>query len=92
MLQLGGGQMAQNLGADRLGVALGQGQVGVVALHLGLPVAFKGGQNLFQPGAAHCCGGHEVSCDLEDTACFLALVTSRIRLREWSRKLRTASA
>jgi hypothetical protein len=52
------GQMAQHLGAHRVGVAVGQGQVGVVALHLGLPVAFQGRQNLLQLGAAHCFLGH----------------------------------
>ena len=46
VLPLGGGQMAQHLGAHRVGVAVGQGQIGVVALHLGLPVAFQGRQDL----------------------------------------------
>ena len=55
VLPLGAGQMAQHLGAHRVGVALGQGQVGVVALHLGLPVAFQGRQNLLQLGAAQRC-------------------------------------
>ena len=55
---LSAGQMAQHLGADRIGVALGQGKVGMVALHLGLPVALKGCQYLFQLGAAHRFLGH----------------------------------
>ena len=69
VLQLGAGQVAQDLGADRVGVAVGQGLVGVVALHLGLPVGFQGGQNLLQLGAAQGGGGHDASpCFLEDKA------------------------
>jgi hypothetical protein len=52
VLPLRAGQVAQHLGAHRIGVALGQGQVGVVGLHFGLPVAFQGRQNLLGPGAA----------------------------------------
>ena len=61
VLQLGVGQVAQHLGAHRVGVAVGQGHVGVVALHLGLPVALKRGQNLLGFGAGHQCYGHMVS-------------------------------
>ena len=43
MLQLGLGQMAQHLRAHGIGVAIGERRVGVVALHLGLPVAFESG-------------------------------------------------
>ena len=50
VLPLGAGQVAQDLGAHGVGVAVGQGLVGVVALHLRLPVALQGGQNLFQLG------------------------------------------
>ena len=48
VLPLGAGQVAQHLGAHRVRVPVGQGQVGVVALHLGLPVAFQCRQNLLQ--------------------------------------------
>ena len=41
VLPLGGGQVAQHLGSHRVGVAVCQGLVGVVALHLRLPVAFQ---------------------------------------------------
>ena len=51
MLQLGLGQMAQHLRAHRIGVAIGERRIGVVALHLGLPVAFESGQHLPGPGA-----------------------------------------
>src|ERR1039457_227304 len=40
---LGASQVAQHLGANRVSVAVSQGLVGVVALHLGLPVTFQGG-------------------------------------------------
>ena len=52
VLQLSAGEVTQYLGADRIGVAIGQGLVGVVALHLGLPIGFEGGQNLLQ--SWHC--------------------------------------
>ena len=52
VLPLRCGQVAQHLGADRLGVPLGQGEIGVVRLHLGLPVFFQGRQDLFQLGGA----------------------------------------
>ena len=58
MLPLGAGQVAQHLGAHGIGVAVGEGLIGVVALHLGLPVAFEGGQHLLHPGAAQGSGGH----------------------------------
>ena len=58
VLPLGAGQVAQHLGAHRVRVAVGQGQVGVVALHLGLPVALQGRQNLLQLCAAHRFLGH----------------------------------
>ena len=45
VLPLRAGQVAQNLGADRIAVAIGEASVGVVALHLGLPVGLEGGQN-----------------------------------------------
>ena len=61
VLPLGAGQVAQDLGAHGIGVAVGQGLVGVVALHLGLPVGFEGGQNLLQLGAAECGGSHGAS-------------------------------
>jgi hypothetical protein len=38
--------MAQNLGADGVRFAVGEGEIGVVALHLGLPVALKSGEDL----------------------------------------------
>ena len=50
VFQLCGCEVAENLGADRFGVAVGQGLVRVIALHLGLPVAFQGSQNLFHAG------------------------------------------
>ena len=53
VLQLGRRQVAQHLCADRLGIAVGQRLVGVEALHLRLPVAFKRRKNLFCPGPAH---------------------------------------
>ncbi len=46
------GQVAQHLGAHRVGIAVGQGLVGVVALHLGLPVAF---QSAPEPSSAWRC-------------------------------------
>ncbi len=52
VLEFGSGQMAQNLGAHGLCIALSQGEVGVVGLHLGVPVFFEGGQDFFKPGAA----------------------------------------
>ena len=55
------GQMAQHLRAHRIGVAVGEGVVGVVALHLGLPVAFKGGKDLLVSGAAQNGDGHGVN-------------------------------
>ena len=58
VLPLGAGQMAQHLGAHRVRVPVGQRLVGVVALHLGLPVAFQSRQNLLQPGAAQRSTGH----------------------------------
>ncbi len=58
VLPLGAGQMAQHLGAHRVGIPLGHGQIGVVALHLGLPIAFQRCQNLLQLGAAQCFPGH----------------------------------
>ena len=58
---LGAGEVAQNLGADRVGVAVGEGFIGVIALHLGLPVGFEGSQNFFQLGAAQGGDGHGAS-------------------------------
>ncbi len=55
---LSAGQVAQYLSAHRIRVAVGQGQVGVVALHLGLPVAFQCRQNLLDFGAAQRSIGH----------------------------------
>ena len=49
MLPLGSRQMAQHLGAHRIGISVSQRLIGVVALHLGLPIAFQGCQNLLQP-------------------------------------------
>ena len=70
VLQLGSGEVAQNLGADGVIIAVGEGLIGVVAFHLGLPVGFEGRQNLLQLGAAQGGGGHGcVSLrSLEDTA------------------------
>src|SRR6185437_12121402 len=61
MLPFGSGKVAKDLGADGIGVAVGEGFVGVVALHLGLPVGFESGQNFFQFGAAESGGGHGAS-------------------------------
>jgi hypothetical protein len=61
VLPLCSGQVAQNLGPHRVGVPVGQGEVGVVALHLRLPVAFQGGENLFQLGAAQYFGATQCS-------------------------------
>jgi len=58
VLPLGAGKVTQHLGANRVGVAFGKGQVGVMALHLSLPVAFQGRQNLLQPDAAQRFLGH----------------------------------
>ena len=58
VLPLGAGQMAQDLRAHRVRIPVGQRLVGVVALHLGLPVAFQRRQNLLQLGAAQCSIGH----------------------------------
>ena len=48
VLQLGGRQMAQHLGAHRIGVAIRQRLVGVVALHLRLPAVFERLQDFVQ--------------------------------------------
>ena len=69
VLDLGLGQMAQHLRAHRIGVAVGQGVVGVVALHLGLPVAFEGGQDLLVSGAAQNGDGHRAYLALRITDC-----------------------
>jgi len=45
MLPFGRGEVAQNLGANRVIVAIGEGVVGVVALHFGLPVGLEGSKN-----------------------------------------------
>jgi hypothetical protein len=37
--------MAQNLRTKGVAVAIGEGEVGVVALHFGLPVGLEGGKN-----------------------------------------------
>jgi hypothetical protein len=58
VLQLRASQVAQHLGAHRVRVAVGQGLVGVVALHFGLPVAIQGVQNLLQFRAVQCFLGH----------------------------------
>ncbi len=71
MLPLGAGQMAQHLRADRFRIALGQGEIGAVTLHLGLPVAFEGCQDLFQLGGAQGCGCHR------------CLLTLRMRIRHF---------
>ena len=52
VLPLGGGEVAQDLGADGVGVAVGESLIGVVALHLRLPVGLEGGKNFLQPGTA----------------------------------------
>ncbi len=71
MLQLRAGQMAKHLGAHRVGVALGQSKISVIALHLGLPIAFKGCQNLFQLGAAQrCCRQELLLASLSLAPCF----------------------
>ena len=49
VLPLGSGQVAQHLSAHRVRVAVGQSQIGVVALHLCRPIAFQRRQNLLQP-------------------------------------------
>ena len=46
VLPLGAGEVAQNLGTDGIAVAVGEGVIGVVALHFGLPIGFEGGQAL----------------------------------------------
>ena len=58
VLPLRAGQMAQDLGAHRIGIAIGQGLVGVVALHLGLPVGLESRQHLLEPCPRQCffCG------------------------------------
>ncbi len=61
VLPLGSGEVTQHLGAHGVSIAIGEGLVGVVALHFGLPVGFEGGQNLFQLGAAECGGCHGAS-------------------------------
>ena len=76
VLPLRGGQVAQDLGAYRVGIALGQSQIGVVALHLGLPVAFKGRQDLFQFGAAHGRCGHGLRT--------LSVLASLMRIRHFA--------
>ncbi len=58
MLPFGACQVAQNLGAHRIAVPVGQCRVGVEALHLGDPVAFERCQNLLQFGAIHRSIGH----------------------------------
>jgi len=58
VLDLGLGQVAENLGAHRIGVAVGKGGVGVVALHLGLPVALEGDQYLLVSCAGQHGNGH----------------------------------
>src|ERR1700759_4626754 len=58
MFPLGAGKVTQYLGTNGIGVAIGQGFIGVIALHLGLPIGFDSGQNLFQLGAAECGGCH----------------------------------
>ena len=60
VLDLGLGQVAQHLRAHRIGVAVGEGLVGVVALHLGLPVAFKGSQDFLVFCAAQDGNGHGI--------------------------------
>ena len=45
MLPLSAGQMTEDLSANGVGVPIGKGEVGVVALHLGLPVSLEGCQN-----------------------------------------------
>ena len=52
VLPLGSGKVAQNLSADRVGIAVSKGQIGVVTLHLCLPVALQGRENLLYFGAA----------------------------------------
>ena len=52
VLDFGLGQVAQHLGAHRVGVAVGQGVVGVEALHLGLPISLQGREDLLGSGAA----------------------------------------
>ena len=58
VLPLGAGQVAQDLGAHRVGVAIGQGLIGVVALHLGLPIGFESAPEPFS-SLAH---RHAVCC------------------------------
>jgi hypothetical protein len=55
---LGGRQVAQDLGAYRVGVALGQGEVGVIGLYLGVPVFFKSLEDLFELCRIKNRGGH----------------------------------
>ena len=57
MLPLGGSEVAKDLGTDGVSVALGEGEVGVVGLNLGLPVCFKGFEDLLELcGAEDRCG------------------------------------
>ena len=64
MLPLCARKMAEDLGAHGIGVAIGQSLIGVVALHLGLPVGFECSQNLFEPGIGEQC---------DSQSCLLAL-------------------
>ncbi len=73
VLPFGAGQVTQHLCADGVGVAIGEGFIGVVALHLGLPIGFERGQNFFQLGAAERGGCHFAS----------PCVLLRIRHFEW---------
>ena len=61
MFPLGPGKMTQYLGANGVCVAIRKGLVGVVALHLGLPIGFESCQNLFQLGTAEGGGRHGAS-------------------------------
>jgi hypothetical protein len=48
MLPLGTGEVAEDLSADGVSVAVGESEIGVVGLDLGLPVGFKGLEDLFE--------------------------------------------
>jgi hypothetical protein len=48
MLPLSASQVAKNLGPHGVSVPLGQGEIGVVGLDLGLPVFFKSLKDLFE--------------------------------------------
>lgn len=58
VLHFGRGEMAQYLGAHGIAVAVGERAVGVVALHFGLPVGLKSGQDLSGASAAQQSNGH----------------------------------